>query len=304
MKKYVITIMLVLTIILQGCSSKGGNTSSDAVSEAPTPTEALSAADSQAAAGNTEDAQAPEITVAATEAPKKELVLPLTANDSGKVLIQTVSKSKAYPYNSYIITSVSGESVVVDPTDMPLKSVIHLNPAAILCTHGHPDHTDSIFFQAYDVPEIMYEKKDIETKDFHIFSIQSSHLGDTIADNSRNVIIVFEVDGLRIAHMGDIGQTTLTQDQLDQLGEIDIAFMQFENSYSSMSVANAKGFTIIEQLNPKIIIPTHYTAKGLKAIEEKYGTITEFDNILEISADDLPETNLNVYRILNTHKYN
>lgn len=104
--------------------------------------------------------------------------------------------------------------------------------------------------------------------------------------------------------MGDIGQTALTQDQLTELGEIDIAFMQFENSYSDMSLDNEKGFNIIEQLNPKIVILTHYTDAALPVLEERYGKITEVDNLLEITKEELPEGKLNVYHILNTHKYN
>jgi glyoxylase-like metal-dependent hydrolase (beta-lactamase superfamily II) len=47
-----------------------------------------------------------------------------------------------YKYNSYIITSAEGETVIVDPTEMPGKDVIDLNPAAIVNTHAHGDHND------------------------------------------------------------------------------------------------------------------------------------------------------------------
>ena len=115
--------------------------------------------------------------------------------------------------------------------------------------------------------------------------------------------MVIEVDGLRIAHMGDIGETALTKEQLKALGKIDIAFMQFENSYSNMSVSNMKGFNIIEQLDPKVIIPTHFGKASQELMVERYGEITNFDNLLEISKDDLPDKTLNVYMILNKCKY-
>lgn len=232
---------------------------------------------------------------------KSNLILPVTVNTTGKVLIQTVSESQSFLFNSYIITSINGESVVVDPTEMPQRSVIDINPAAIMCTHDHFDHTDVTFSDTYDIPKILCEKGDIRTRDFNIYSVASSHFNDTI-DNS-NFLIVFEVDGLRIVHMGDIGQTKLTEEQLEELGSIDIAFMQFENDYSDMSTSNMKGFHLIEQVNPKIIIPTHCFEKGDAMMKEKYGVITELDNILEISKDDLPSKSLCVYRILNTHRY-
>ena len=128
-------------------------------------------------------------------------------------------------------------------------------------------------------------------------------MGDSIGENPDNYILVIEVDGLRIAHMGDVGQKTLTEEQLAAIGPIDIAFSQFDNSASMMNLKNMKGFNLIEQLNPKIVIPTHYADTDIPVFEERYGGMTEFDNVMTISAEDLPENTLNVYHITNTHLY-
>lgn len=235
------------------------------------------------------------------EAAKPVPVLPLATNTTGKVQIQTVSGSQAYPFNSYVITSSGGETVLVDPTSMPPRSVVELNPVLIASTHGHMDHVDTKFTESYDCKKISYFQADMKTRDFHVYSILSAHSGNTIG--SSNVIMVFEVNGLRIAHMGDIGQDTLTKDQLKALGKIDIAFMQFENPYSTMTLANAKGFNLIEQLSPTVIIPTHYTNAALPEFERRYGKITDYDNVLAVSREDLPSKPMTMWRILNTHKY-
>lgn len=302
MKKVIILIVVACALIFQGCSSKSSeDADSDGEDVTITATEGATASPVATVTISPTATIAPTAITAPTEKPK-DLVLPVVGNDTGKVLIQTVSASTTYRYNSYIITSVNGESIVVDPTLMPNTKIIDLNPAAILETHAHPDHTDIVFDTANkEAQTLKYEEGKIKTNDFNIYSILSSHDSDTIS--TSNVIMVMEVDGLRIAHMGDIGQTKLTEDQLKALGEIDIAFMQFENSYSGMSLENEKGFNLIEQLNPKIIIPTHYSAAAETVLEEKYGAISEFDNILEITKDELPEGNLHVYKILNTHKY-
>lgn len=234
---------------------------------------------------------------------KGSLVLPLINNTGGKVLIQTVSGSTEHLYNSYIITSSNGEIVVLDPFIMPSKDVININPAAIASSHNHFDHVDPEFTDSYpDCKKVLYSIDDITTKDFHIYTILSSHNGDVIQKDWENYFIVVEVDGLRIAHLGDLGQTHITDEQMEKLGKIDIAFTQFENDYSDMSINNEKGFRLIEQLNPKIIIPTHYW-DSITLMKQKYGKITEFDNLLSIAKEDLPKSYLNVYRILNYHKY-
>ncbi len=289
MRKMVSALLLLSLVFgVAGCSGTS--------SVPKTETTALSSAETEASV---------ETTVPPTPSPTSSpLILPETQNDSGKVRIQTCSGSRTYKFTSYMITSVEGETAVVDPTSMPKKSVVDINPVAIVSTHGHPDHFDEQFNSSYECPKILFALDDMTTNSFHIFTIASSHADDNIVpDNATNYIAVFEVDGLRIAHMGDIGQTSLTEEQLEKLGKIDIAFMQFDNSYSDMSVENKKGFTLIEQLNPTIIIPTHYSEEAMTMLSDTYGGVTEFDNLLEISPDTLPDGTLHVYHITNTHKY-
>lgn len=289
MKIKILSLAVSTILLLTACGANASSNNSstpDSSSESETTT-----------------AKTSETTVETTET-EPALVLPSTTNDSGKVMIQTVSKSSAYPFNSYIITSSNGESVVVDPTEMPDKDIVDINPAAIVSTHEHGDHTDAKFTDSYDCPKIKYTKEDIKTKDFHIYTIWSQHSEVLPAENSGNVIVVFEVDGLRIAHMGDIGQAEITPEQLEQLGKIDIAFMQFQNTYSSMNLTNKKAFKLLDQFNPTVVIPTHHSDAVYPIIEKKYSKATTFENVLTISKEDLPQTPMNFYHITNTHKYN
>ena len=286
MNKKISFILLTLTLCLIGCSSTDSS--------------------STPASSPAEITASPEVSAAPSVEPVESepaYVLPLVENTSGKVQIQTVSESSTYPYTSYIITSTNGESIVLDPTYMPSKDVVDIKPSAIISTHNHPDHVDSTFTQSYDCPHFTGEVCSLDTTDFKIFTIASSHSGDTIYDLPSNVLTAVDVDGLRIVHMGDIGQTALTDEQLKALGHVDVAFMQFDNSYSDMSLDNEKGFKLIEQLQPTIIIPTHYHDDALPVFKQHYGEIQEFDNVLTISQDDLPTNPLNMFRILNNHVY-
>lgn len=294
MKKRLLATILVAFVFLAGCSSANRNESKDTtasseISQAASESTTTSAAESETTAAETESA---------------DLVLPVTENTSGKVQIQTVSASSNYPYISYLITSTNGEIVVVDPTVMPYKKTIDLHPAAIVSTHNHGDHMDLMFNKANECPQLMYTVEDMNTNDFHIYTVATSHADDNVSDNSGNIIAIFEVDGLRIAHFGDCGQTALTDEQLEKIGKIDIAFMQFENTFSNMSVYNQKGFNVMKQVNPTIVIPTHCSNPGFEEIDKNYGGLTQFENILEISKEDLPEDQLHFYQITNTHKYN
>lgn len=289
MKKRTIMIFLCSVLLLSGCAS------SDPVIQ-PTENQTTMAAQAMQTTAATSTESETTATTVATEPT-------LPPNTSGKVEIRTISGAMTTPFNSYLITSAEGETAVIDPCMMPAKKKLNIDPVIIASTHRHDDHNDQNFTNSYDCEKIIRKLADVEVGGFHVYTVESAHSSDVINSSGGNTMIVFEVNGLRIVHMGDIGQTTLTEEQLEQLGTIDIAFMQFENSYSYMDLKNEKGFTLIEQLNPKIIIPTHYTENSIPVLAEKYGEIQYFDDLLAISTEDLPKDTMNVYIIRNNYLF-
>ena len=275
MKKALFLCTLIIFGLLTGCGNKTKNTSEKA-----------------------QEAKAPV---------NPDFVLPEAQNKSGKVRIQTVAEStKGVLYNSYVISSIKGENIVVDPYMMPMTAIVDLKPAAVMSTHKHYDHIDGSFTSEYENTKTkLYAQEvfDFKTKDFNIYSIASAHGSDVIYEKPTNVIIVMEVDGLRIAHFGDCGQTKFTDEQLQKIGKIDIAFMQFDNpQYSAMSFENKKGFNLLAQINPKYIIPTHYNDQDVKYLEQLYGPTKRVDNKLEITKEELPSKTTPCI-ISNTHTY-
>jgi L-ascorbate metabolism protein UlaG (beta-lactamase superfamily) len=221
----------------------------------------------------------------------------INKNDTGRTVIKTISKDTIYPNNSYMLISKGGTVVVIDPFNV----VEGIKPDLITSTHNHFDHMDNNLDAATSCKKSYYTVENFEVKDVKVSSIASSHMGDEIDKNApTNVIYIFEVDGLRIAHMGDIGQTELTQDQLKALGKIDIAFMQFDNNYSDYSLENEKGFKLIEQLKPQTVIPTHSTEAATKKIGSIIGALETIQDTYEVSKSDLKDRKRKVVVINNT----
>lgn len=215
----------------------------------------------------------------------------LNANATGKTLIRLISTDTSYPNNSYEIISKSGTIIVADPFK-PLKGI---SPDVITVTHSHPDHSD---LGGMTAPKISkWTAEEFTVKDVKVKSIASSHRGDAI-DNS-NTIYVYEIDGLRIAHMGDIGQTKLTAAQLSALGRIDIAFMQFANMYSDYPNDGSRGIELIEKLNPQIIIPTHSNDLATEEIGTAVGAVDSADNEIAVSRNDLSDGKRKVIEMIN-----
>ncbi len=76
--------------------------------------------------------------------------------------------------------------------------------------------------------------------------------------SSKNTIYVFESEGIRFCHLGDLGQKLLTDEQLEKIDKVDVLMIS--------AVEEAQ--KIISQIEPKIVIPMDYdnVSKFLKTM--------------------------------------
>jgi L-ascorbate metabolism protein UlaG (beta-lactamase superfamily) len=216
----------------------------------------------------------------------------LFQNTTGKTIIRRIARDR----NSgatVLIVSKSGTVIVLDPYTVSKDVVDPTRVDAVFITHAHNDHQSPAFqtaVMAAGKKLVLFQTGEFTVKDIVVTGIAASHNGDEIlSPRPNNVLYLIQVDGLRIVHMGDIGQTVLTPEQLKALGKIDIAFMQFDNSYSNMSVANEKGFKLMEQLGPTVIIPTHTSTQANAELAKRYGALKTIQDVWAVSPQDLAD---------------
>ena len=75
------------------------------------------------------------------------------------------------------------------------------------------------------------------------------------------VIYTIAADDLKVAVLGHI-YPQLSEDQLEQIGHVDIAVIPVGNSGYTLDAIGA--LKLIKQIEPKVIIPTHYADKAIK----------------------------------------
>lgn len=75
------------------------------------------------------------------------------------------------------------------------------------------------------------------------------------------VIYTIETDEVRVAILGHI-YPELNEDQLEQIGMVDIAIVPVGGNGYTLDGTGA--LKVIKQLEPKIVIPTHYADKQVK----------------------------------------
>lgn len=76
------------------------------------------------------------------------------------------------------------------------------------------------------------------------------------ADRGSNVSFVYELDNIRVAHLGDIGHL-LTQAQIGDFGQVDVACVPVGGSMPAARVAE-----LVAQLDSKYIVPMPMDGDG------------------------------------------
>ncbi len=190
-------------------------------------------------------------------------------------------------------------SVVIDPYDPSftgLKLPKDLSADVALVTHSHQDHNfTSVVTTPSGVKPMVFDKPgEYEVAGVVITSIKSFHDNVEGAERGMNNIFHLLFDNLDIVHLGDLGQTKLTEEQVAQIGQTDILLVPVGSVYTIDAKAASE---IVSQLEPKIIIPMHYHIEGSKSgLEGVEGFLKEMgaENVvsqpkLSITKEKLPE---------------
>ncbi len=188
-------------------------------------------------------------------------------------------------------------SVLIDP----FSKEIGLRPPRLsdnifLVTHEHFDHN---YIEGAPAGSFVirgpgeYEKSGI-----YIEGIKSFHDNAEGRQRGLNTIYVIRFDDLRICHLGDLGQHELTDEQVEAIDEVDILMVPVGGVYT---VDGAQAVKIINQIEPKIIIPMHYKIQGLnidledsKKFLKEIGLKPEEVETYKINKKNLPTEKINL----------
>lgn len=163
------------------------------------------------------------------------------------------------------LTTAAGLVIVTDPFD---ESVGYLFPRGaadvVTVSHEHFDHNcvgavggHPLVLKGAGVHDLgpLGEK----SKGATIRGVASFHDSQQGRQRGPNTIFVFDLDGLRVVHLGDLGHQ-LTAQQVAELGEVDLLLVPVGGTYTLDGPAAAK---VVEALRPALVIPMHYRTDAL-----------------------------------------
>jgi L-ascorbate metabolism protein UlaG (beta-lactamase superfamily) len=178
-----------------------------------------------------------------------------------------------------ITTKPAGRATddVVIFTD-PFDRAIGLRPpqgqaSLVFISHDHHDHNNTSVLKGN--PVILDAPGEYSACGINATGIDSFHDDQQGAERGHNTIFVFESEGIKLCHLGDLG-SDLTPKQLEDIDGIDILMIPVGGKFT---IDGKKASEIARKIEPKIIIPMHYKSKDLTiAIDDEKKFCNEMGN--------------------------
>ena len=167
---------------------------------------------------------------------------------------------------TFVITSDTGLKIITDPYERSEEMGLtygEINESADIVTvsHDHFDHCNVAAVKGN--PEVIRRTGRSTAKGVEFRGIASYHDEAKGRLRGNNIIFCFELDGIRLCHLGDLGHL-LDDKQVAEMGSVDILYIPGGGYYTIDTKAAAK---VCNQLKPRVIIPMHYkTEKGIPNI--------------------------------------
>jgi L-ascorbate metabolism protein UlaG (beta-lactamase superfamily) len=154
----------------------------------------------------------------------------------------------------------------------------------VLVSHNHSDHINGLKLVTKVDTSIIDKPGNYKVKGVKIKGITSYHDESYGKERGKNIIYSFKLKNLQICHLGDLG-SILTENQIKEIGIVDVLLIPVGGFYT---INGDVATTVMNQLNPPITIPMHYSIKGLTLpIKSVKPFLNDKKNIMYIKRADI-----------------
>ncbi|MFO7320475.1 MAG: MBL fold metallo-hydrolase [Chloroflexota bacterium] len=171
-------------------------------------------------------------------------------------------KLKWYGHASFRITAANGVSIITDPYTPETAGYPPIEETAdivVISSDNDSFHCRAdlipgtpIVVNALDVAQTGGQRVE---KGITIRAIQAMEaLNHAFHDPDQNALYRFEVDGLHVGHMGDVGNA-FTEEQLRFFEGLDV-LLALAGGHPTIELDDLK--TVIDRTRPKLVVPMHF----------------------------------------------
>ncbi len=182
--------------------------------------------------------------------------------------------------------SGDGTAVAIDPFgDMSALSsargiqwdypAISADADVLLVTHEHGDH-NAVEAIGGDPHTLRATAGTHDSPIGRITGVASEHDEAAGTERGPNTIFVFTLDGVRVAHLGDFGQSGLREEQASAIGEIDLLFVPVGGGFT---IGAEQAALLVDVLKPRWVVPMHYRTERIGFLEPADAFLEKYERI-------------------------
>lgn len=190
-----------------------------------------------------------------------------------------------FGHSAFLITLANQNTILFDPyrnfppdwlwfsSPFPLVA-----PELVVITHPHFDHDEVSTLTNF--PTILRDPIAVAGEGFKISAIRDKHAKGYGAEfGAWNNIVILEADGVRFCHWGDNRPDPPTE-IFEWLGKIDVLAMPIDDNEHILNFDQVG--PLLEQVKPKVVLPTHYKIDGFS---HEYSSLGKIDRWLATQED-------------------
>lgn len=163
-------------------------------------------------------------------------------------------KLKWHGHACFEIALNNGNTIITDPFDETVGYPVCRAKADIATSsHGHFDH--NYFDSLSGDPERIASPGSYEFPGLKITGVHSYHDPEKGALRGENIIFVYEADGMRIAHLGDLGHMPETDEQKAALKDLDLMLIPIGGTFT---ITTEQAAELIKTYAPKAAVAMHF----------------------------------------------
>lgn len=178
-----------------------------------------------------------------------------------------------YGQSAFRLTA-SDTTVAIDPFgDLPQLTgrgiqfdyppIEGLSAELLLVTHEHADH-NGVEVIGGDPAVLRSTAGRLQSPIGEVTAVASEHDEAAGTERGPNTIFLFELDGLRVCHFGDFGQSALREEQAAAIGGCDLLFLPVGGG---PTIGAIQARAIVERLRPRWVVPMHYRTPRIGFLE-------------------------------------
>jgi L-ascorbate metabolism protein UlaG (beta-lactamase superfamily) len=171
--------------------------------------------------------------------------------------------------------STAEQSVAIDPfADMSAMAasrgmqfdyppIAGVEADLLLVTHEHMDH-NGVEAIGGDPAILRSTAGTLQSPLGEVVAVASEHDEQAGTARGPNTIFVFSLDGTRVCHFGDFGQSALRPEQAQALGEVDLLILPVGGG---PTIGAEGAAAIVQRLAPRWVVPMHYRTPRIGFLE-------------------------------------